>query len=158
MLQFHVFIQQGGDAALRCFLMDLTVDAVRERVVKPYNRGGHLVRGGEIVPVDSLRRIEICSTESSFDTSYEAAHAEHMRRIEALNTGDGVFFLSPGPGHDDMAQEWINVTEQFLKGRAPGSTTAVMHKLSSNPIVSATVATVVGGIILAVVVYYLNLK
>lgn len=158
MPQFHVFIQQDGDAALRCFLTDLTADAVRDRVVKPYNRGRHLVRGGEIVPIGSLRRIEICSTEASFDTSYGATHAEHVRRIDALNTGDGVFFLSPGPGYDDMAQEWVNVTEQFLKGRAPGSATGVMHKLSFNPTVSATVATAVGGIILAVVMYYLNLK
>lgn len=158
MSYFHVFIQQESDSALRCFLTDLKAQDVARRIAKPYSSGGSLVNGGQIVPVLSLRRVEICATDADFETSYSETHAQHARRIDALNSGGGAFFLSPGPGHDDMADEWTNVTNRFLKGRGPGGDGGFVQKVLVNPTVSAVIETVLGGLILAVLVWHFNLK
>jgi hypothetical protein len=157
---FHVFIQQDSDDKLRCFLKDLVPDAVRTRVVKPYKKGRSLVNGGQIVPVGSLRQLQVFRTDCDFEASYKKAHAEHRKQMEDLNREGGLYFLSAGPGHDDMSDEWPNVTEEFLRGCAPGIDVepSFVQKLSHDPTVSATVAAVVGGLILAVVLIYFNLK
>gem|GEM_PF-3416656 len=95
-------------------------------------------------------------TSTAFEQAYSSEHAAQSKKIDELNRGGGVFFLSPGPGHDDMADSFENVTNLFLRGKGPG------HAGRPHPLVAITnhpiVSTVVGGIVLAGLVFYLGWK
>lgn len=153
---FHVFVRQEGEAALRVVALDLTEDEIKRHIVKPYRRGASIVQGGKITPVASLRELRICMTSTVFEQAYSSEHAAQSKKIDELNRGGGVFFLSPGPGHDDMADSFENVTNLFLRGKGPG------HAGRPHPLVAITnhpiVSTVVGGIVLAGLVFYLGWK
>lgn len=117
---FHVFVRQDANTMLRVFAVDLTEDEVKHRIVGPYRRGKSLVQSGTIIPVASLRELRICRNRIAFESAYMAEHAAHSEAIEALNQGDGMYFLRAGPSHDDMAESFENVTNQFLQGKEPG--------------------------------------
>lgn len=153
---FHVFVRQEGDAALRLLASDLAEEDVRRQIVKPYRRGTSLVHGGTIIPVASLRGMTICKTELTFQEAYSAAHAEHSKQMEEINRGGGVYFISAGPGHDDMAEVFPIVTDHFLRGKEPGDAArpSVLLAITNHPVVS----TVVGGVVLAGAVYFLGWK
>ncbi len=153
---FHVFVCQEGQAALRVVAHDLTADELKRHIVKPYRRGTSIVRGGKITPIASLRELRICVTSSAFEQAYSFEHAAHSREMDELNRNSGVFFLSPGPGHDDMANSFENVTDQFLHGKEPGDASRphFLVSITNHPIVS----TVVGGVVLAALVFYLGFR
>lgn len=153
---FHVFVCQEGETALRAVALDLTEDELKRHIVKPYRRGTSIVKGGKITPVASLRELRICMTSTAFEQAYSAEHAVQSRRIDELNRDGAVFFLSPGPGHDDMADSFENVTDRFLRGKEPGNAgrPPLLVSITNHPIVS----TVVGGVVLAGLVFYLGWK
>lgn len=153
---FHVFVCQEGETALRVVAHDLTADELKRHIVKPYRRGKSIVRGGKIIPVASLRELRICVTSTAFEQAYSFEHAAHSREMDELNRNSGVFFISPGPGHVDMANLFENVTDQFLHGKEPGDANRppLLVSITNHPIVS----TVVSGVVLAALVLYLGLK
>jgi hypothetical protein len=153
---FHVFIRQEADATLRVLARDLTEEEIKSQVVKPYGRGTSIVHGGTIVPVASLRELRICKTGAPFEQAYSSEHADQSKRVDELNREGGVIFISPGPGYDDMADAFENVTDQFLRGKEPGDAgrPSLLVSISNHPIVS----TVLGGVVLAGLVFYLGWK
>ncbi|MES2938690.1 MAG: hypothetical protein V4864_13470 [Pseudomonadota bacterium] len=153
---FHVFVRQEGDADLRLLASDLAKEEIERRIGKPYRRGTAIVQGGTIIPVASLRAIRICRTDATFEQAYSSEHAVQSKQLEELNRNGGVYFASVGPGHDDMAESFEDVTEKFLRGKEPGNarTPSLLVSLVNHPIVS----TVLGGIVLAGLVYYLGWK
>jgi hypothetical protein len=124
--------------------------------VKPYRRGTSIVHGGTIVPIKSLRELRICRTGAPFEQAYSSEHAAQAKRMDELNREGGVIFLSPGPGYDDMADSFENVTDRFLRGKEPGDAgrPTLLASVTSHPIVS----TVLGGVVLAGLVFYLGWK
>ena len=153
---FHVFVCQEGEAALRVVAHDLSKDEIKRHIVKPYRRGTSIVQGGKIIPVSSLRELRICMTRTAFEEAYSYEHAVQSRKIDELNRGGNVFILSPGPGHDDMADSFENVTDRFLRDKEPGNAgrPPLLVSITNHPIVS----TVVGGVVLAGLVFYLGWK
>lgn len=153
---FHVFIRQEADATLRVLARDLAEEEIKRQVVKPYRRGTSIVHGGTIVPVASLRELRICKTSVPFEQAYSSEHADQSKRMDELNRDGGVIFISAGPGYDDMADAFENVTDRFLRGKEPGDAGApsLLGAISNHPIVS----TVVGGVVLAGLVFFLGWK
>ncbi len=153
---FHVFVRQEGETTLRVVALDLTEDEIKRQIVKPYCRGTSIVQGGKITPLASLRELRICMTSIAFEQAYSSEHAAQSRKMEELNRCGGVFYLSPGPGHDDMAYSFENVTNRFLRGKEPGNVgrPPLLVTIANHPIVSI----VVGGIVLAGLVFYLGWK
>ena len=153
---FHVFVRQEGDANLRVLARDLEEQEITRQIVKPYRRGTSIVHGGKIIPIASLRELRICKTDAIFEQAYSAAHAAHSKEMDELNQGGGVFFVSAGPGYDDMAESFENVTDRFLRGKEPADAgrPSLFVSISNHPIVS----TVVGGVVLAGLVFFLGWK
>jgi len=156
MNHFHVFVRQEGETALRLVALDLTEDEIKRHIVKPYRRGTSIVQGGTITPVASLRELRICVTSTAFEQAYSSEHAAHSRKMDELNRDSNVFILSMGPGHDDMANTFENVSDRFLCGKEPGNASRPPRfvSITSHPIIS----TVVGGVVLAGVVVCLGWK
>ena len=153
---FHVFVRKEGETALRVVALDLAEDEIKRHIVKPYCRGTSIVQGGKITPVASLGELRICMTSTAFEQAYSSEHAAQSKKIDELNRGGGVFFLSPGPGHDDMADSFENVTSRFLGVKEPGQAGRPhpLIAITNHPIIS----TVVGGIVLAGLAFYLGWK
>lgn len=157
MARYHVFLRREGEGSPHLWLRDLSADEVRRRLVKPYLKGGTLVDGGVIIPVNTLRQVRIARTDTSFDEAYSASFDEHSRRMEELNRGgEGVYFLSAGPGHDDMVDEWPDATEEFLNGKPPGTGAKPgwLQAITNNRFLSSLVV----GLILAAVYWYFGLR
>ncbi len=95
-------------------------------------------------------------TSTAFEQAYSSEHAAHSRKIDELNLGSDVILLSPGPGHNDMADSFENVTDRFLRGKEPGNAARppFLVSITNHPIVS----TVVGGGLLAGLLFYLGWK
>lgn len=95
-------------------------------------------------------------TSTAFEQAYSSEHAVQFRKMDELNRGGDVFFISPGPGHDDMADSFENVTDRFLRGKEPGNASRppLLVSITNHPIVS----TVVGGVALAGLAFYLGWK
>lgn len=153
---FHVFVCQEGEAALRVVALDLTEDEIKRHIVNPYRRGTSIVQNGKIISVASLRELRICMTSTAFEQAYSSEHAVQSRKIDELNRGGDVFFISPGPGYDDMADSFENVTDTFLRVKEPGNAShpPLLVSFINHPIVS----TVVGGVVLSGLAFYLGWK
>lgn len=154
MNHFHVFVRQEGGTTLRVFVRDLAEEEVKHRIVRPYRRGTSIVHGGKIIPIESLRELRICMTNDTFEQAYSSEHAAHCRAMEELNRDSGVLVLSVGPGHDDMADSFEDVTDQFLRGKEPGDAgrPSLFAAITNHPVVSA----VLGGVVLAGLTFYLG--
>lgn len=118
---FHVFVRQEAETTLRVVALDLTEDEMKRQIVKPYCRGTSIVQGGKIISLPAIRELRICVTRTAFKQAYSSEHAAQSREMKELNRCGGVFFLSPGPGHDDMADSFEDVTNRFLHGKEPGN-------------------------------------
>jgi hypothetical protein len=151
-----VFLRREGEERPRLWARDLTADDVRRRLVAPYRKGGALVQGGEIIPVNELRAVRIARTDVPFQQAYAAAHVEDSRRTAELNRESGIYFISPGPGHDDMVNEWPDVTAEFLKGKPPwtGAKSGWWVAITNNRFLSSLVV----GLILAAVYMYFGVR
>jgi hypothetical protein len=152
----HVYLRRLGEDALRLFLRDQSDLQVRDRLVAPYLKAGTLVDEGTIVPVSTLAEVRIVRTDHPFDQAYSVTHQKRVSEIDQLNREGGVYFITPGPGHDDMAAEWDNVTSEFLKGRAPGSGAkpSGLIALTNNRLVGGLVV----GVVLALIYWLLGIR
>lgn len=156
MAYFHVFVREEGETSLRLLATDLPEDEIKRSIVQPYRRGRALVLGGTITPVAAIRELRICMTPLAFEQAYSAEHSAWSREMESFNREGDVVVLSAGPGYEDMADSFDNVTDRFLRGKGPGDAGArsLFAAFSNHPIVS----TVVGGVLLAGAVFYLGWK
>ena len=118
----HVIAKIGSEDKPRVLFTDLSADALKERFVKPYEKGQAFFAGNDLVAPSDLRSVQIIQTDRSDETERNEINRKDRESIDRLNDpSSGVFFLSLRGGYEpqDIADVGVDVTHDFIKGH-PG--------------------------------------
>lgn len=142
---FHVVAKLGQSEKYQRLFADLSESELKERFVRPYEKGAGFFSGNDLIDPRDLRSILIVRTGRAEQVERDDINRNDLDRIEKMNRSSSVVFISAGRGYDpeDIAQAGEDVTHSFIKG-PPGFRAARFEP-------SIKVLGWIGGIIAAVV-------
>jgi len=140
----------------RCVFSDLSEKELRQRFVKPYQRGKSFLSGSEVIEASRIRQTAIILTSDPSSIELPKIQAKSRREIEEFNrTSHNLMLMDPGRGNEpeDITEAGEDVTFTFITGPpGHGDKLAIAREVMDNPVVSL----IVGGLILAGLVFWLG--
>lgn len=115
---YHVLLSvEAAPERPRCVLRDLDEKGVQSAFLKHYKSGRSLLCEGEIIPMQTVRKVSVISTSGRLDEALSKANADAEAFRRELNNGSSglVFLGGVGYGPDDVAIFGIDVTTQFIR-------------------------------------------
>ena len=94
MAYHHVIAKVGAEDKFRVLFIDLDVEDLDERFVKPYEMGTPFFSGNDLISPGDLRSIQIIKTERQNEIERDEINRKDREKIAEINNSDsGVFFL-----------------------------------------------------------------
>ena len=118
----HVIAKVRPEDKPRVLFTDLSVDELRERFIRPYEKGVAFFSGNDLISPTDLRSVQIIRTDRPDQTERDEINRKDREHIESLNDpNSAIFFLSVGGGYQpqDIAEVGTDVTHDFIGGH-PG--------------------------------------
>ena len=118
----HVIAKVGSEEKHRILFADLSGEALKERFIRPYEKGKPFFSGNDLISPNDLRSVQIIRTERTEEVERDEINRKDRESIDRLNDpSSGVFFLSVGGGYEpqDIAKVGEDLTHTFIKGH-PG--------------------------------------
>lgn len=115
----HVIAKVGTNDKPRVLFADLSADALKEKFVRPYEKGQAFFSGNDLISPANLQSVQIIRTDRSEETERDEINRKDRENIDRLNNSSpGVFFVSVGGGYEpeDLAEVGVDVTHDFIKG------------------------------------------
>ena len=148
---FHVLVRTTEDAFLRCVFSDLNRDQLKSKFLRPYFQGASILCvGAGVVDSRQIRQVHISKTPKSAQDELLDLRETSRQRIDEMNRNSPVVFITLGEGwsEDELHKVGVDVTEDYLEGRAPGSkSNRILAFISNN-----WITTIGAGLILALLI------
>src|SRR5690554_839488 len=112
MSYYHVIAKVGSEDKRRVLFSDLSADELKERFVKPYEKGKAFFSGHDLISSSDLRYVQIIRTHRPDETERDEINRRDRERIDQLNdSSSGVFFMSIGGGYQpqDIAEAGVDI-------------------------------------------------
>jgi hypothetical protein len=157
---FHAFIRNRGRHEWIAVALDLSETEITRRVVKPYRRGKSLFVNGSVFKAEDIEAIRIVRTPSVAKDAIAELARQHNEFVDRINSDptSGVVFIDIGPNSaTDLVDEYDNVTDRFVNA-PPGTSgflASVWNYVTSNPLVSGVLATLLATALIAMLQRYL---
>ncbi len=122
MTYHHVIAKIGSDDKFRCLFFDLSEEALRERFVRPYEKGQSFFSGNDLISPNEIRFVKVIQTARPDEIERDNINRKDRSHIDELNrSSSGIFFASIGGGYapEDIADAGKDITHELIKG-APG--------------------------------------
>ena len=115
----HVIAKVGAEDKPRVLFADLSADGLKQKFVRPYEKGEAFFSGNDLISPTNLRSVQIIRTERLEETERDEINCKDRESIDRLNSSSpGVFFVSIGGGYEpgDITEVGVDVTHDFIKG------------------------------------------
>lgn len=119
MAYYHVIAKVGSDDKFRSLFSDLSEEAIREKFIKPYEKGASFFSNHDLISAAELKSIKIILTERTDDVERAEINRNERAHIDELNrSSSAIFIASFGGGYqpEDIADAGKDVTHDLIKG------------------------------------------
>lgn len=146
---FHVLLTyEGKDEEFG--IRDLSEVDLKDKFVKPYNRGDTFLVGNKVTAPDKVTAVRILVSSEHSKVLLEREQQRRVAADDVINRTDPGFFIlrAHTMGSEDLAGLSVDVTQRYIK-RLPGSRPGPASGFFNHPWMLAVVAAAVSGLIVA---------
>ena len=151
---YHVIAKTDPEGKFRCLFSDLTEDSLKEKFIKPYERGITFFSGNDLFSPSDLISVKIVQTQRTEQIERNEIYLKDREHIDEINRTSELIFVNIGRGYEpeDIAQAGEDVTHTFLKG-PPGFKPG---KFSTSAKVLGWIASIIATIVAAGAIKWLG--
>lgn len=147
---FHVIVWiYPASRIARLILSDLDEKELKERFIRPYEKGERILANSENVDLMQVSSVEIIRTDAPKEVILAELEEEHFARMNR-NQSQGAIIVGLPPGEEDISEKGENVTARYIT-TPPGArkSAGLINAVLNHPVVSGVLATVIAALFLA---------